>query len=102
VDGPFLDRFIDEGKCLGKKLLGRFPVLVFDRLSQFFDLRAKNRFVAPVYRVPAEAVSPLALRRFVMSHVFLLYGTRILRYLPFSVNSFNKAMRFLIITVLEM
>jgi hypothetical protein len=62
VDGPFFDGFIDEGKSLGKKLLGRFLVLIFDRLSQFSDLRAEVRFVAPVYRVPSEAASPLALR----------------------------------------
>jgi hypothetical protein len=62
VDGPFFDGFIDERKGLGKKFLGQFLVLVFDRLSQFFDLRAEDRFIAPVYRVPPEAVSPLALR----------------------------------------
>ena len=62
VDSPLLDGLIDERKCLGKKPLGRFLVLVFDRLSQFFYLRAEDRFVAPVYRVSSEAVSPLALR----------------------------------------
>jgi hypothetical protein len=62
VDSPFLYGFIDSRKSFWQKFLGRFPVFVFDRLSQFFYLRAKDRFVAPVYRIPTEAVSPLALR----------------------------------------
>jgi hypothetical protein len=62
VDDPFLYGFIDGRKSLREKFLGGFLVFVFDRLSQFFYLCAKDRFVAPVYRIPAEAVSPLALR----------------------------------------
>jgi hypothetical protein len=62
VDSSFLYGFIDGRKSYRKKLLGRFLVFIFDRLSQIFYLRAKDRFVAPVYRIPSEAVSPLALR----------------------------------------
>jgi hypothetical protein len=62
VDRSFLYGFIDHRESLLKKFLGQVFVFILDRLSQFFYLRAKDRFVAPVYRVPTEAVSPLALR----------------------------------------
>jgi hypothetical protein len=62
VDGPFFDAFIDQRKCLRKKTFGRFSVFVFNRRSQFFYLRAKDGFIPPVDRIPAQVVSPLALR----------------------------------------
>lgn len=61
MDSFFLYGVIDRRKSLWKKLLDRFFVFAFNRLSQFLYLCAEDRFVASVYRVSSEAVSPLAL-----------------------------------------
>lgn len=86
VDGSLLHGFIYDGKSKGQQLLSCLLIFVSDGFPELFDMIAEDGSVSFVDRIPAQASSPLADRRFVLSHFFLLYGMAMIRYLGFHVN----------------
>jgi hypothetical protein len=86
VDRTFLDRSVYDGESMRQKLLGFLLVVVLYNLSEFLDLGAQHRPVAPVDRVSFETSPPLSKSGLMNSHFYLLKRNDMIKHLFFYVN----------------